>query len=222
MAGPTIHPEETQLNQGGAKSSNLDAITAEPGAHPVGVGLGATGGGITGAAIGAAAGPIGAAVGAVAGAIIGGMAGKDIAESCNPTAEDAYWREHFRTRPYVHPEDSYDRFQPAYRYGWESRVEHAGRTFDEAEPEMQQRWTTAAPGLDWGTARHASRDAWERLDTMALRSEGPLPGAPAPDKIPELRSAPHAGHPSTARLNEELSRPGGGGDPEDRERPREE
>ncbi|HEX5498188.1 MAG TPA: hypothetical protein VFX03_03135, partial [Thermomicrobiales bacterium] len=124
MTQHVIHPEETRLNQGQPKSTNPDAITGEPGAHPVGVGLGAAGGGITGAAIGAAAGPVGAAVGAVAGAVIGGMAGKDIAESYDPTAEDAYWREHFRTRPYVGPEDTYERFQPAYRHGWESRAEH--------------------------------------------------------------------------------------------------
>ncbi|HET6882827.1 MAG TPA: hypothetical protein VFI31_21850 [Pirellulales bacterium] len=202
MSEEIIHPSNTQLNQGGPKKSNRDAITQEPGAHPVGVGLGATGGGITGAAIGAAAGPVGAAVGAVAGAIIGGMAGKDIAESYNPTAEDAYWREHFRTRPYVGDQDTYERFQPAYRYGWESRMEHAGHTFEEVEPQLRERWMTAAPSIGWDTARHATRDAWERLDTTALRSFASAPGAPAPDSVPELRSVPHAGHPTTAKLEE--------------------
>ena len=202
MASQIIHPEDTQLNQGQPKSTNADPITHEPGAHPVGVGLGATGGGITGAAIGAAAGPVGAAVGAVAGAIIGGMAGKDIAESYSPTAEDAYWRKHFRTRPYVGPEDTYERFEPAYRYGWESRMEHAGRTFEEVEPELRQRWTTAAPDLGWDTARHASRDAWERLDATAIRPHGAAPGSPAPDAVPELRGEPHAGRTSTAPLDE--------------------
>lgn len=202
MTDQIIHPEETQLNQGGTKSANRDVLTSEPGAHPVGVGLGATGGGITGAAIGAAAGPVGAAVGAVAGAIIGGMAGKDIAESYNPTAEDAYWRENFRTRPYVGAEDPYERFGPAFQYGWESRMEHAGKTFEEVEPELRERWSTAAPDLDWGVARHATRDAWDRMGTTALRAHGAAPGAPAPDSVPDLRSVPHAGHPSTARLDE--------------------
>lgn len=202
MAEQIIYPEETRLNQGQPKATNADPITREPGAHPVGVGLGATGGGITGAAIGAAAGPVGAAVGAVAGAIIGGMAGKDIAESYNPTAEDAYWREHFHTRPYVGPEDAYERFEPAYRYGWESRMEHAGRTFAEVEPQLRERWMTAAPNLGWDTARHATRDAWERLDATSVRAHGSAPGSPAPDSVPELRSVPHAGHPSTAKLDE--------------------
>ncbi|HVA50837.1 MAG TPA: hypothetical protein VNH11_31125 [Pirellulales bacterium] len=207
MTERTIQPEDTQFNQGQPKSTNADPITGEPGAHPVGVGVGAAGGGITGAAIGAAAGPVGAAVGAVAGAIIGGMAGKDIAESYDPTAEDAYWREHFRTRPYIGPEDTYERFEPAYRYGWESRQKHAGRTFEEVEPELQQHWTTAAPDMGWDTARHASRDAWERLGATSMRPHGSAPGTPAPDMVPELRGEPHAGHPSTAQANVDRSRP---------------
>jgi hypothetical protein len=207
MTERIVHPEQTTLNQGQPKSTNPDPITGEPGAHPVGVGLGATGGGITGAAIGAAAGPVGAAVGAVAGAIIGGMAGKDIAESYDPTSEDDFWREHFRNRPYVGTDDTYERFQPAYRYGWESRMQHAGRTFEEVEPELQRGWTTAAPHLDWEEARHATRDAWERMETTAIRPHGTSPGAPAPDVVPELRSAPHAGHPSTAQIHDERTRP---------------
>jgi hypothetical protein len=170
----------------------------------VGVGLGAAGGGITGAAIGAAAGPVGAAVGAIAGAIIGGMAGKDIAESYDPTAEDAYWREAFRARPYVRPEDSYERFQPAYRHGWESRIEHDGRTFEEVEPELRQRWMTAAPDLTWDKARFASRDAWDRMEAAALR--GASASNPAPEAVPELRSEPHAGRPATAQVREDRNR----------------
>lgn len=207
MTERIIQPEETQFNQGRPKSDNADPITGEPGAHPVGVGLGATGGGITGAAIGAAAGPVGAAVGAVAGAIIGGMAGKDIAESYDPTAEDAYWREHYRTRPYVRPGDAYERYEPAYRFGWESRFEHAGRTFEDIEPELEQRWMTAAPDMGWDTARHATRDAWDRLESTAVRPHGAAPGAPAPDLVPELRGEPHAGRPATAPLDDKRNRP---------------
>jgi hypothetical protein len=205
MAKQIANPKETLSNQGRPKSTNPDPVTAEPGAHPVGVGLGAAGGGITGAAIGAAAGPVGAAVGAVAGAIIGGMAGKDIAESYDPTTEDAYWREHFRTRPYVQPEDSYERFQPAYRYGWESRLTHVGRTFEEVEPELQHRWTTAVPGLGWDEARFATRDAWERMEATATRTQ--VSDASAPHLVPEFRAEPHAGRPSTAHADDERSRP---------------
>jgi ElaB/YqjD/DUF883 family membrane-anchored ribosome-binding protein len=69
--------------------TNPDPITGAPGAHPVGVGLGAAAGGIAaGAAAGTfAAGPIGTVVGAAIGAVVGGLAGKGAAESMNPTQE---------------------------------------------------------------------------------------------------------------------------------------
>src|ERR1700742_2297744 len=102
--------------------ANRDPITGEPGAHPVGTGLGtAAGGAAAGAAGGAAAGPVGAVVGAVAGGIVGGLAGKSIAESIDPTAEDAYWRENHAGRPYHDASITYDDLAPAYRHGWESR-----------------------------------------------------------------------------------------------------
>jgi phage tail tape-measure protein len=50
------------------EDANRDPITGASGSHPVGTGIGATGGAIAGAAIGTVAGPIGAAVGLVAGA----------------------------------------------------------------------------------------------------------------------------------------------------------
>lgn len=67
-------------------SANLDPITGEPGAHPIGTGVGAVAGGMAaGAAVGTVAGPIGTAVGAAAGAVVGGLAGKGVAEKIDPT-----------------------------------------------------------------------------------------------------------------------------------------
>jgi phage tail tape-measure protein len=74
-----------------AQDANRDPITGTPGAHPVGVGLGAAAGGMaTGAAVGTVAGPVGTAVGAAVGAIAGGLAGKGIAEKIDPTVEETY------------------------------------------------------------------------------------------------------------------------------------
>src|SRR4051812_49056202 len=81
--------------------TNPDPITGEPGSHPVGTGVGAAAvGAAAGAAGGAMAGPVGAVAGAVVGAVAGGLGGKSIAESIDPTAEDAYWRENYSSRPY--------------------------------------------------------------------------------------------------------------------------
>ena len=70
-------------------SLNRDPITDAPGAHPVGVGIGAAAGGIAaGAAAGTvAAGPVGTVVGAAVGAVVGGLGGKAVAEHFDPTVE---------------------------------------------------------------------------------------------------------------------------------------
>ena len=67
----------------------------------MGVGVGtAVGGAAAGAAGGAMAGPVGTVAGAVIGGVAGGLAGKGIAESIDPTVEDAYWRENYANRSY--------------------------------------------------------------------------------------------------------------------------
>ena len=155
--------------------ANRDPITGEPGAHPVGVGVGTAvggaaagiaGGAAAGAAGGTVAGPVGVVVGAVAGGIVGGLAGKSIAESIDPTAEDAYWRDNYSTRPYHDPSVGYEEIAPAYRYGWESRARHSDRTFDEAEPELKRDWDSvkANSRLHWDRAKVATRDAWDRVE----------------------------------------------------------
>ena len=153
--------------------ANRDPISGAPGAHPVGTGVGAaaggTGAGLAGAAIGAAlsgpAAPIGAAVGAVVGAVAGGLAGKGVAESVNPTEEDAYWRENYKTRPYASGA-TYDEFAPAYRYGWESRNQYRGRKYDEVEGDLERGWDKVKGNsrLGWEKAKAATRDAWHRVE----------------------------------------------------------
>jgi phage tail tape-measure protein len=82
--------------------TNRDPITGAPGAHPVGVGLGAAAGGIAGGiAAGAAtgtvaAGPIGTVVGAAVGAVAGGLGGKAVAEHFDPTVEGTALAEQLR------------------------------------------------------------------------------------------------------------------------------
>jgi uncharacterized protein (TIGR02271 family) len=165
--------ESNRTNTTG-KDSNPDPITGAPGSHPVGTGVGAAAGGAAGvgaamaagAVAGSAVGPVGTAVGAAIGAVAGGLAGKAVAEGVDPTAEDAYWRENYKTRPYVKDKD-YTAYAPAYRLGWESRTSAKYKTFEEAEPELRTRWERehAKTGLGWDNARHATRDAWERIQT---------------------------------------------------------
>ena len=144
---------------------NPDPITGAPGAHPVSVGVGATGGGAIGAAIGAAGGPVGAAVGAGIGAVVGGLAGKAIAEEVDPTVEDAYWRDSYRSRDYIKPGMAYPDYAPAYRYGWESAGEYRDRDFADLERDLERDWEQrkAQSTLAWNDARYAVRDARNRV-----------------------------------------------------------
>jgi len=150
------------------RDENRDPITGEHGAHPVGAGVGAAiGGAAAGAAAGAVAGPIGTVVGTVAGGVAGGLAGKEVAEQIDPTAEEEYWRKEYANRNYYDPTVGYPKVGPAYQYGWESRVEYGDRHWDEVEPDLAHEWPNrrGKSSLDWGRARPATRDAWDRVDT---------------------------------------------------------
>lgn len=148
--------------------ANADPITGTPGAHPVGVGVGAVGGGATGAAIGGVVGgPIGAGVGAVIGAVAGGLAGKGVAEAIDPTVEHEYWRGEYSKRPYATKGAKYEQYAPAYQYGWESFAGHREdpQSFDAIEPELRTGWERRRENekMKWDDAKPATRDAWERL-----------------------------------------------------------
>jgi hypothetical protein len=147
---------------------NRDAITGAPGSHPLGTGIGAVSAGAAGAAIGSAAGPagsiVGAAIGVVVGAVAGGLVGKGVAEAISPTDEDAYWRESYKTRPYVPSGALYESYQPAYRHGWEARSKFSGKGFDDIEGNLRGEWERRKypDNLTWEQARDAARDAYER------------------------------------------------------------
>lgn len=140
-------------------------VRREDDSHPVGTGLGAAGGAAAGAAIGSAAGPAGTVVGGVVGGIAGGLAGHAIADLIDPAAEDAYWRSTYNTRPYVAGQ-TYDVWQPAYRYGWETYPRYHGRKWDEVEPELRRDWekTKDSAQLSWEKAKNATQDAWHRIE----------------------------------------------------------
>ena len=153
-----------------ATHENRDPITAEPGAHPVGTGIGATGGAIAGAAAGALGGPIGVAVGGVAGAVVGGLAGKAAAESVKPTDEEAYWRDNYTSEPYYQAGRTFDDYRPAYELGWSYRARY-GDEFGTYESNLEADWESQRGGsaLSWPQARDATRAAWDRVDgTLAI------------------------------------------------------
>jgi phage tail tape-measure protein len=134
--------------------------------HPVGEGVGAAGGAVAGMTVGASVGgPPGAVVGAAIGAVAGGAAGHGVAAMVDPAAEDAYWRDNYRTRPYVRNGAAYDEYRDAYRYGWESHAK-ATSPWEDSEAELERGWDKAKTnsGLAWPDAREAVRDGWHRVE----------------------------------------------------------
>jgi len=157
-----------------ARDENADAITGEPGSHPVGAGVGAAAGGAAaGIGAGAIGGPIGAAVGAVVGGVIGGLAGKEIAEEIDPTVEEAYWRHEYVNRDYYDDSVAYNDVKPAYRHGWESRCRHAGRSWDAAEADIRREWESSDYGksMNWDRAHRPIHDAWDRVECIFTKSD---------------------------------------------------
>lgn len=154
--------------------ANLDPISGQPGAHPVGTGVGAAGIGSVATVVGSVVGgPIGAVVGAVVGSVVGGLAGKSTAERINPTSEDNHWRENYSSRPYVEPGATYEEYQHAYRVGYEGydRYGNTGRNYSDAEPDLQSYYeTTNQQGkLTWEKAKYAVRDAWDKAAASSHR-----------------------------------------------------
>jgi len=142
----------------------------------VGTGVGAAGGAAAGAAIGAVAGPVGAAVGLVAGAVVGGLAGKGVAETFDPTAEEAYWKANYAKQKYVERDAPYANYQSAYRTGYEGRHRYPGKRYEEVEGNLQRDYERArgTAGLSWDQARGATRAAWNRLETAPSLHADPV------------------------------------------------
>jgi L-alanine-DL-glutamate epimerase-like enolase superfamily enzyme len=151
---------------------NADPITDAPGSHPIETGIGAAvAGAASGMAVGMVAGPVGTVVGAAIGAVAGGYAGKGIGEMIDPTTEDNWLRDNFESRPYYQPGDTFETYEPVYRYGAEAESKYGDVGFDEIVDELESDWAKSAgyPGMKWPQARPAVKDAYDR--TVQIRRE---------------------------------------------------
>jgi hypothetical protein len=153
------------------KDLNPDPMTGEPGAHPVGTGLGAlAGGAAAGAAVGTVAGPVGTAVGAAVGAVVGGLAGKAVAEAVDPTIEHAHWKEEHARQPYYLDGYTYDDYGPAYAIGLRDVHKHPGQPYEGVQETLEQDWDMyrGKSRLTWPEASPAARAAWERAQHLTM------------------------------------------------------
>jgi len=72
----------------------------------------------------------------------GGMADTASNRAIDPTIEDTYWRDNYKSRPYIDATYGYDDYGPAYRYASDSYATHRGRSFDETQHRDLRRITT--------------------------------------------------------------------------------
>ena len=143
---------------------------AGAGAVVGGVVGGVTGGMAAGAAVGGMTGPSGAVVGGALGAAAGALVGKVAA--VDPAEEDAYWRGNCAGRPYVTGDSTFEDYGPAYRHGIDAFSRYPAQRFDDIESDLGRDWTIArgSSRLEWEHAKHATRDAWQRLSDRVERA----------------------------------------------------
>ena len=81
------------------------------------------------------------------------------------STEDRYWRDNWRSRPYVTADRGYEYYQPGYRYGYESATRYRGRDWNDVENDLRTGWDRAEykGKSTWENMKDAVRDAWNRV-----------------------------------------------------------
>jgi hypothetical protein len=97
--------------------------------------------------------------------LAGGLAKPGGSKKLDPAADEAYWKDHYESEPYYLKGYSFDDYRPAYRTGREGRARYAGKSFAEAENDLQFDYETnrGASRLEWEGCRDAVRAAWDRI-----------------------------------------------------------
>jgi hypothetical protein len=92
----------------------------------------------------------------------------------DPTAEDAYWRAHYSKQTYVDHDAAYGSYQMAYQTGYQGRRQYPGKTYEEVEADLRRSYekSQGSATLTWDKARHATRDAWNRVEMAVPGDSG--------------------------------------------------
>jgi hypothetical protein len=161
---PKLESKMTSSTLERERDKTAGAATISGSLDPVGTGLGAAAGGVAADALFGTVGREGMVAGAVA--------GNTIAESIDPAAEEAYWRENYSSRPYVTGEATFNEYRPAYSYGVDAHRRYEGQSFEQAEPELMRDWdrVKGMSSLTWENAKHAVRDSWQRVSDLVERA----------------------------------------------------
>jgi len=78
------------------------------------------------------------------------------------------WRDHYQ-KNFANSGWKYERYEPAYQYGYDLRADKKYSSYDWArlEPEARKTWETRYPEDAWDKAKMAVRYAWESLKDFA-------------------------------------------------------
>jgi hypothetical protein len=106
---------------------------------------------------------VGTAAGVAAGAAAGFTGSKE-PRKVDPVIEESHWREHFTAEPYYDATYAFEDYLPAWRTGWEGIGKYPGKSFDQAERDLQSdfNWNRGQSRLLWEQAKAAVRAAFER------------------------------------------------------------
>ena len=107
--------------------------------------------------------------------------------------EEAYWRAHYPTRPYVCYGAKLDDYLPAYRFGIDACIQFPGRAFSDLDEMLGRNWYRARgrSSLKWERAKVAALESWTRMSeivaaaaaaeaAVTLAEAGAQPEAKAP------------------------------------------
>jgi hypothetical protein len=92
----------------------------------------------------------------------------------NPTqtpqiSDDNYWQQNHISLPNHETEAYPEVLQPAYQAGHEGYDRYSGKSFDEAETELQSDYAQLAQkggiSVPWQNAKDAAREAWDQAGT---------------------------------------------------------
>lgn len=166
---PNVRDPEHSHELGGTLGMTAVGIPVAIAGGIAGIAAGAA----TGALTGSIAGPLGIIAGAAIGGAIGGSAGEAAAQEINPTAEEKYWEENYKSRHYASDNRDFETYRPAYRYGIDNYNRFEGKDFAHVEAELNRDWPQArgTSSLEWNEARPATEDAYNRLSARLRQDD---------------------------------------------------
>ena len=97
----------------------------------------------------------------------------------DPTTEDNWLRDHFDSFTYPEESETFESYEPAYRYGGQVEAKYGDTGWDAVVDDVENDGPIRGlPGLKWPKARDAVKDSYER--TVQIRKDRSWPADDGP------------------------------------------